>query len=329
MSFLSALGSVASNAISGGLLGSVATGLFNLQATDRANAANKTMTRETNALNKEIAEQNLGFQRENLEYQKALQQQIFEREDTAYQRTVDDMRAAGLSPLSMQNTNGAGEAIATNALNNGFQAQQAPSAQSAAGAFDSLTTVLENAAQRELQRDSIEVERMKANAQAALTEAQAEAQRIQNEYLRDKYHLENVNMNLRNQGLSWENLFHGDDYDRRRKQNEYMARFGLVDGMTDKERIAAIVSGSLGLTDARPANDWSYNYNPDGSLEHYSSGTPSDYFDDFGKLFTGIQVAAGVNELLGNLPFKKFIGNIRKTGKKNKDNSDDFDWLPF
>ena len=39
-----------------------------------------------NKINKEIADQNLQFQKENLEYQKDLQQQIFNREDTAYQR---------------------------------------------------------------------------------------------------------------------------------------------------------------------------------------------------------------------------------------------------
>lgn len=96
----------------------------NVAAVQSANEANLQIARETNETNKGIAEQNLGFQRENLEYQKALQQEIFNREDTAYQRTKADMLAAGLNPLSMQGTNGAGEAIATTPLNNQFQAQQ-------------------------------------------------------------------------------------------------------------------------------------------------------------------------------------------------------------
>lgn len=96
----------------------------NLAQVQSTNEANLQIARETNETNKGIAEQNLGFQRENLEYQKALQQDIFEREDTAYQRTKADMLAAGLNPLSMQSTNGAGEAIATSPLNNSFQAQQ-------------------------------------------------------------------------------------------------------------------------------------------------------------------------------------------------------------
>lgn len=78
---------------------------------------------QTNVANYTIAKNNLDFQRENLEYQKALQQKIFDREDSAYQRTANDMRQAGLSPLIMNGTNGAGEAIQTSPLHNDFQMQ--------------------------------------------------------------------------------------------------------------------------------------------------------------------------------------------------------------
>lgn len=78
---------------------------------------------KTNIVNKDIADQNLQFQRENLDYQKALQERIFDREDTSYQRTVNDMRQAGINPLAMNGTNGAGEAIATTPLHNDFQMQ--------------------------------------------------------------------------------------------------------------------------------------------------------------------------------------------------------------
>ena len=100
-----------------------ATNEANKAAVESTNQMNRDIAAETNATNREIAEQNLGFQRENLEYQKELQKQIFEREDTSYQRTKADMLAAGLNPLSMQGTNGAGEAIATSPLNNNFQSQ--------------------------------------------------------------------------------------------------------------------------------------------------------------------------------------------------------------
>lgn len=88
-----------------------------------ANFFDQLKNGRTNDVNKEIADQNLQFQRENFEYQKALQQKIFDREDSAYQRTVADMRQAGLSPLMMNGTNGAGEAIQTQPLHNDFQMQ--------------------------------------------------------------------------------------------------------------------------------------------------------------------------------------------------------------
>lgn len=61
---------------------------------------------------RQIDQENLQFQQEVFDYQQELQQEIFDREDNAYQRTVNDMRSAGLSPLAMSGTNNAGEAIA-------------------------------------------------------------------------------------------------------------------------------------------------------------------------------------------------------------------------
>lgn len=81
----------------GGLLGS----LINKNTSDRAMDKEKEIANATNQANKEIAQM-------NIDYQNAYNQQIWDREDTSYQRTVEDMQKAGLSPLSMGSTNGAG-----------------------------------------------------------------------------------------------------------------------------------------------------------------------------------------------------------------------------
>lgn len=95
-----------------------------------------------NATNKAIADQNFGLQKDWNEYQKALQKEIFEREDTAYQRTASDMLKAGLNPLSMQGTNGSGQIVSTAAPQNNFQAQMSNPMQQATFALDSMSTLM-------------------------------------------------------------------------------------------------------------------------------------------------------------------------------------------
>lgn len=127
-------------------MSSIVGGAYNMIASEHVADANKKSATETNKVNKEIAEENLGFQKEALDYQKALQQQIFDREDSAYQRTVQDMRAAGMSPLALQGTNSAGEAIQVGALNNQFQAQSpaprvAPDISGLGGAIEDIFNI--------------------------------------------------------------------------------------------------------------------------------------------------------------------------------------------
>ena len=96
----------------GGMLGNAAGNIW-------SNITGQENTEATNRTNKEIAlwnmlqqqktnEMNYGMFKENLDYQKALNEQIMQREDTSYQRTVADMRKAGLNPLTMSGLNGSG-----------------------------------------------------------------------------------------------------------------------------------------------------------------------------------------------------------------------------
>lgn len=109
----------------------------------------------TNKTNKEIAEKNLAFERENLEYQKELQNKIFDREDTAYQRTVNDMRASGLNPLTMKGTNGAGQAIQTTAPQNKFVADPV-SFNNAMNIISGISSTIADNKQKKAQSDLLE-----------------------------------------------------------------------------------------------------------------------------------------------------------------------------
>ena len=100
----------------GGMLGNAVGNIW-------SNLTGQANTEATNRTNKEIAlwnmlqqqktnEMNYGMFKENLDYQKALNEQIMQREDTSYQRTVADMRKAGLNPLTMSGLNGSGGNVA-------------------------------------------------------------------------------------------------------------------------------------------------------------------------------------------------------------------------
>lgn len=173
---------------------------------DSAETKRTTQTNETNHM---IAQENLAYQREWNDYQKSLNEQIMQREDTAIQRQVADARAAGISPLAASNVGQAqtGTSVQTGSpLENTFRRESGSSPllenlqalNTAVGAFSSLQSSIENIQNMSLKRD--------------LLSAQLQGQRYSNDY----------------RG--------GELYDRAYSR-AYNEKYGLTIGMSERERL--------------------------------------------------------------------------------------------
>lgn len=97
-----------------GSLASIATGIANSQLANNAADKNYELQRRTLMWQRDDADQNRAMAERDFEYNKQLQERIFQREDTAVQRMVADNRAAGLSPIAGLAGAGTGQALEAN-----------------------------------------------------------------------------------------------------------------------------------------------------------------------------------------------------------------------
>lgn len=197
-----------------------------------------------NGRTSDVAEENLQYQRDNLEYQKAIQQQIFQREDTQYQRTVNDMRQAGMSPLSMSSTDGAGQTISTTAPVDTFQEQQTPmqSLQQILGMIQGGQTLA--AGQASIGQ---------TNAQTELIKAQANKTQAESDQLNSgrAYWDNNAAEDSRRKG--YETMQIADNAIENQNAKNWLQSHGLNTAMSNQERNAKLYQTGLGLN-----NDSSY-----------------------------------------------------------------------
>lgn len=259
-----------------------ATNRTNAQIAKATNLANLEIADLTNASNERIANQNLGFQRENLDYQKQLQQQIFNREDTSYQRTVADMRNAGISPLAMQGTNGAGEAISTEALNNsmvaqGYQAQgwQAQKAQT-------LRSAMTDA---EVLRGILDITTSISNLQKNSEETRSLS--IQNDYAQSSFDSRLA------QQKAQTILSHYSVLDAREKRY-YNNLYGITESMPEDQKLAHIASYEL-LSDEEKEKRKTGK-----ALREFEDRLDLKNFDKYGTFDSGL-IKAAVKDVTKNV----------------------------
>lgn len=151
--------------------------------------------------NRRLAKQNLQFQKEQFDYQKALQQDIFNREDTAHQREVNDLRQAGINPLATANGGqgaGAGAVVETQAMHNDYEqkpVQLDPYAAMQASA--QLEAVRNNKATEKIEeeRNKNDREKIESDETLKLRELELKELRDQNDKYLEMYKIEVQNKN--------------------------------------------------------------------------------------------------------------------------------------
>ena len=293
----------------------VIAGLFGSRDTDKTNEANSDAVKAQNASNEKIAAQNLQFQRENLDYQKALQQKIFDREDSSYARTVADMRAAGLNPLTMNGTNQAGAVVPTEPLHNEYQA----------AAFTGRQP--KNFSWIAQLPSYYDIKKQKAEADIATGEAKfnEDTEDDRKAALRAELQmkiLQNISQQYDNADKFRRELF--DSY------------FEINSGMSEKERSNKIISklfnsdssyvedknSIFGHHDYQPGHNWQEGWkrspdNYDGTTNDFSSSFFPSSFKTFNKVYGASTAAEGIGDILKDIIDVKNLFKAPATPKPN------------
>lgn len=255
MGFFSTIGSAIGSALSP-IAAPVISGLFGLKQQDKANQA----VSQTNDTNYAVSQQNLQFQRENLDYQKALQQQLFNREDSSYQRTVNDMRAAGISPIAMNGTNGAGEAIATTALNNDYKdssyMKQFPNhVESALNTYSQLVALRQNQAVNDAQIKKINAEAENQENENRFQKLDFANRLAKSIMEKNNFAADYVGKTRSNEYQRLQNIMQGYLNADSKRQSDYNSYFNLNPQMSVYERAASFALKMSGLDYKSKPND--------------------------------------------------------------------------
>ena len=98
-----------------GFIGDLTSAYINRRNNRENNEANIAMQRETNALNKQIADEanalQLNMFNEQMDYTRQVQEEEWNRADTQLQRAVADAELAGLSPLTALGAGSTGQVV--------------------------------------------------------------------------------------------------------------------------------------------------------------------------------------------------------------------------
>ena len=225
------------------LLGEIFSGIFNAIGADRQAGAEEEIARKNLEYQRERNEiedaryadetaYNRAFAEDERDYNRALQQQIFEREDTALERQANQLSKLGINPLTQQ-MNGleSGSVVSSapapassdkggQALHNDYKPTEA--FRNIAGPLLEALNAIDNVNNSGVQRDSI---REQTNYQKLLNESQA----IDNSYkeVELQERLKNIQADTEEKKTTTEGK--KTDNARNERVNKFQERTGLTD----------------------------------------------------------------------------------------------------
>lgn len=171
-------------------LASIGTGIFNSAQQKKANDANYELQQQRFDLEREQQEYNRQKAERDFQYNKKLQETIFQREDNAVQRRVADNRAAGLSPIAGLQGASAGQALEANTpqLSQTFDTPQMSANQlnidfsSMAQLGNQITAYEHNKDALKLQQQKLDLEKSSNEANLKQMEASLKATQLDNQF---------------------------------------------------------------------------------------------------------------------------------------------------
>ena len=239
----------------------------------------------------DISAQNFNLQKEELDYQHQLQQQIFEREDTGYQRAVADARAAGLSALSVNGPSNAGGVVSSTAPQ---QESTQAGFENGMNALNMLTSVLGNIQNLKIQNKLANSQIAKEAADTSKVLSEIDDMRLRNPITRDilkaqfddldlKNNLNHYNSNYLKDYMDWEHLD-------KLNANLFNNWYGINSSMNPVERMIAMSQNNgfqLGeyapaypfatLGDKNTANELNF-YTHNGKYKSYDFSQPKKLY---------------------------------------------------
>lgn len=210
---------------------------------------------KSNEVNKQIADQNLALQKaeqdwqhkfseDERNYNRALQQQIFEREDTAILRQAEQLSKLGINPLSQQMNGSQSGAVVSGVSPNSVSPQngfvmQDKGIMEVISPILSLVNGMSNLNTQGLQRDSI---REQNDYQRLLNQEKA----LQNQFLENKLNQEEEARAEENRHKKAKNpseeLKEKANAERIERENQYQKDFGVTDNTNTYVRMTTDVA---------------------------------------------------------------------------------------